>query len=445
MKYFDKFSNAIRLAEGLFEIAVLSTVFYFLWLFVYDVSFTQTLRGRGAYLLMAVYAVIIYFVFNMTDSFKFGHLKISVIGVSQCIGMFIANVVSYMVLCLMANRMVEILPMLFLTVVDWFICIFLTYWYSAIYHRCHSPRKMLMIYDNDNAIDILDKLNARPDKYSVSTRIKSSVGIEKLKKEIDKYDAILINDVSAKTRNTLVKYCYTKGIRTYIVPKISDIIIGNSEPINLFDTPVKYIDAEPLSPEQRFVKRLLDIVLSLLAIVISSPVMFITALCIKLEDGGPVFFRQDRVTKDEKVFNILKFRSMVVDAEKQGYSLDLRAKDKDPRITKVGSFIRACRIDELPQLFNILKGDMSIVGPRPERVENHNAYKELVPEWILRTKVKGGLTGYAQIYGKYNTTPYDKVRLDLEYIEGYSLMLDLKMMFMTLQVLTKKESTEGFK
>lgn len=401
--------------------------------------------GRGAYVLMGVYAIFIFFVFNMTESFKFGHLRITVICVSQCISMLIVDVVAYMILCLMANRIIEIAPMVLLTVVDWIICIILTYWYSAIYHRYHYPRNMLMVYDNDNAIDILDKLNARPDKYSVNSKIKSTVGIEKIKKEIEKYDAVLINDVNAKTRNSLVKYCYTNGIRTYIVPKISDIIIGNSESINLFDTPVKYIDSEPLNPEQRFAKRLMDIVLSLLAIVVTSPIMIITAVCIKLEDGGPVFFRQDRVTKDEKVFNILKFRSMVVDAEKQGYNLDLRAKDKDPRITRVGSFIRACRIDELPQLFNILRGDMSIVGPRPERVENHNAYKEIVPEWVLRTKVKGGLTGYAQIYGKYNTTPYDKVRLDLEYIEGYSLMLDLKMMFMTLQVLTKKESTEGFK
>ena len=172
--------------------------------------------------------------------------------------------------------------------------------------------------------------------------------------------------------------------------------------------------------------------------------MLIVATAIKLEDGGPVFYKQKRLTKDDREFEILKFRSMVVDAEKGGYRMDMRASDKDPRITKVGNFIRACRIDEFPQILNILKGDMSIVGPRPERLENAKEYQESIPEFTYRTKVKAGLTGYAQIYGKYNTSPYDKVRLDLMYIENYSIFLDIKLIFMTLQILVKPESTEGF-
>ena len=172
--------------------------------------------------------------------------------------------------------------------------------------------------------------------------------------------------------------------------------------------------------------------------------MLVTALAIKLEDGGPVFYKQRRVTRGGEQFDILKFRSMIVDAEKGGYTLSMRAGERDPRITKVGHFIRATRIDELPQLLNILKGEMSIVGPRPERVENVEAYSREMPEWHYREKVKAGLTGYAQVYGKYNTSAYDKLRLDLMYIENYSLMLDIKLIFMTVRILFSKEATEGF-
>ena len=172
--------------------------------------------------------------------------------------------------------------------------------------------------------------------------------------------------------------------------------------------------------------------------------MLAIAIAIKIEDHGPVFYRQKRVTKDGKVFDILKFRSMIVDAEKGGYDLSMRANGKDPRITKVGSVIRAIRVDELPQILNILKGDMSIVGPRPERVENVEEYARDIPEWHLREKVKGGLTGYAQIFGRYNTSPLNKTKLDIMYIENYSLLLDIKLIFLTVRILFSKESTEGF-
>jgi lipopolysaccharide/colanic/teichoic acid biosynthesis glycosyltransferase len=186
----------------------------------------------------------------------------------------------------------------------------------------------------------------------------------------------------------------------------------------------------------------LDLAICLPALVIAAPIMLVVAIAIKLEDGGPVFFKQTRATRDNKTFDILKFRSMIVDAEKEGKSIP--ATDGDPRITKVGRIIRATRLDELPQILNILKGDMSIVGPRPERVEHVEEYTRELPEFSYRLKVKGGLTGYAQIYGKYNTSAYDKLRLDLMYIENYSILLDIKLILMTLRIMLKKESTEGF-
>jgi lipopolysaccharide/colanic/teichoic acid biosynthesis glycosyltransferase len=156
---------------------------------------------------------------------------------------------------------------------------------------------------------------------------------------------------------------------------------------------------------------------------------------------GPVFFKQERVTKDGKHFMILKFRSMIVDAEKDGRPHP--AGEKDDRITHVGSIIRACRVDELPQLFNIFAGDMSIVGPRPERYEHVIKYTQDIPEFKFREKVKGGLTGYAQVYGKYNTSALDKLKLDLTYIANYSVLLDFQIIFETIKILFQKESTEG--
>jgi exopolysaccharide biosynthesis polyprenyl glycosylphosphotransferase len=219
-------------------------------------------------------------------------------------------------------------------------------------------------------------------------------------------------------------------------------VIRGATEICLFDTPLLLVRGRGLTVTQKVIKRALDILLSVIAMIVASPIMLLVALAIKCEDGGPVFYRQDRVTLNGKVFSILKFRSMIVNAEKDGKSQP--ATGRDPRITKVGNIIRATRIDELPQILNILKGDMSIVGPRPERVEHVEKYTQELPEFTYRLKVKGGLTGYAQIYGKYNTSAYDKLRLDLMYIENYSILLDIKLILLTIRIILKKESTEGF-
>ena len=184
----------------------------------------------------------------------------------------------------------------------------------------------------------------------------------------------------------------------------------------------------------------MDIIISGAGLLVASPVMLIEALAIKLEDGGPVFFRQPRMTKDGKVFDVLKFRTMIVDADKDVKRL---ASQNDDRITKVGKFLRKTRMDELPQFINILKGDMSIVGPRPEQVEITEKYVEVLPEFRYRLKVKAGLTGLAQIQGKYNTTPRDKLIFDLIYIEQYSIWVDIKLILQTVKVLFKSDSTEG--
>ncbi|WP_185750434.1 sugar transferase [Butyrivibrio sp. AE3003] len=197
-----------------------------------------------------------------------------------------------------------------------------------------------------------------------------------------------------------------------------------------------------ISGGQRILKRVFDLFFSILALIVLSPIFVLVAVAIKLEDRGPVFYKQDRVTIGGKVFGIVKFRSMIEDAEKDGKPIP--AGEDDNRITKVGRFIRATRIDELPQLINIIVGDMSIVGPRPERVEHVEKYTQDIPEFAFRLKVKGGLTGVAQVFGKYNTSPLNKLKMDLYYITNYSLLLDLQIIFETVKILVQKESTEGF-
>ena len=317
-----------------------------------------------------------------------------------------------------------------------------SYVYTVIYHRMYTPKNMVMIYGNEKAVDLKFKMDTRPDKYCITKVMSYEEGYPAIREEIQKHDAVIINDVPAQIRNDIMKYCYTNEVRTYVVPKVSDIISRGAEEINLFDTPLLLVKGTGLNPAQRAIKRLLDILLSLIAMIPGLPIMGVVALCIKLEDHGPVFYRQARVTEGGRVFDILKFRSMIVNAEKDGRSIP--ATEHDPRITKVGHIIRATRIDELPQIINIFRGDMSWVGPRPERVQHMEEYSKDVPEFVLRTKVKGGLTGYAQIYGRYNTSAYDKLRLDLMYIENYSIFLDIKLILMTIQIMLKKESTEGF-
>ena len=440
---FDEIKHTLRKIEGIIEVTALTAIYYFLWYFAYDVPTMHNFSGNGKWLLMGIYAFLTLILFLYCDSFKFGHLKLTDIVISQWISILIINCVTYFQLCLIANTMLNIVPILILTGIDIVISFVLPYIFTVIYHQFSIPKRMVMIYGSENAVTLETKMNIRDDKYKIVKKIScDEFSYREIIREIGKYDAVVINDVDAKIRNDLLKYCYKNSIRTYLVPKLSDIIYSGGEEITLFDTPLKLVKGRGLTPAQRFVKRTFDLILSGIAAIPTLIITLFVAIAIKAEDRGPVFYRQKRVTKDGKTFDILKFRSMIVDAESDGKPHP--ATDNDDRITKVGKVIRAMRIDELPQIFNILKGDMSIVGPRPERVEHCEKYGAEIPEFEFRNKVKGGLTGFAQIYGKYNTSALDKLRLDLMYIENYSLILDIKLILMTIRIMFKKESTEGF-
>ena len=435
---YEDMKGFVRVAETFLEVVILTLAYYIAWIKGYDLAY---FAYKGKYVLMGVYAVLLYALFLNSECTMFGQLHRGDLIMGQIISVCLVNAITYLQLCLIANGVLSLTPMLVLTAADIVIAIVLIFIYTSLYHRLYAPHDMLLIYGHRRGVELKIKMDTRKDKYNISGLISSDEGFDKIIQEIPKYDAVVLNDVPAQLRNDILKFCYRYRVRTYVSPKLTDIMLRGARNITLFDTPLLLVKGTGLTPAERVAKRAMDILISALALLILSPLMLLVAAAIKLEDGGPVFFRQKRMTRNGREFDILKFRSMVVDAEK--YAGAVLATDNDPRITRVGRTIRPFRIDELPQLINILKGDMSIVGPRPERKVIADEYCKDIPEFAYRLKVRAGLTGYAQIYGKYNTSAYDKLRLDLMYIENYSLLLDLKLMILTIRILFSKESTEG--
>lgn len=434
--------RVIRELESVVEIIILTLIYYFVWrLCYYDKGIFPGYEYKGKYVLMGVYALVMLFMFIILDCFKFGKLKTLDIALGQFIAAFGTDFITYFQLCLIANKMINPLPVIMLFFVQAIAVIVLIKIYDKLHYKLFMPRNMLLIYGSDNALGIKLKMDRRPEKYNINKLISCDEGYEKIVEEIKQHDAVILNDIPAQLRNDILKFCYQENVLVYVVPKISDLLIRGGKNVNLFDTPLISVGQTGISFFERAIKRVIDILFSSVALIAASPIMLAVAIAIKIEDNGPVFYKQDRLTINQKEFEIYKFRSMIPDAEKlTGVVL---ASENDPRITKVGKFIRATRIDELPQIYNILKGDMSVVGPRPERRKYVEEFCQEMPEFAFRTKVKGGLTGFAQVYGKYNTSSYDKLRLDLMYIENYSLMLDIKLMILTVKVMFSKNATEG--
>ena len=297
-----------------------------------------------------------------------------------------------------------------------------------------------MIYDKEDQ-SIYDRiLKYQSDSYDIRKK-ESFSEFSRHMEELENYQCAVGVGLKPEQKEALVKYAYDITKPIYLLPDIYDVIINGGKNVYLVDTPMYMVNNFGPSQLEKIVKRIFDIVFSLVLLVVMSPFLLITALAVKLQDGGPVFYKQTRLTQYGREFEIIKFRSMKVDAEKVGGAQ--LAKENDDRITKVGKFIRATRLDEFPQLFNILKGDMSVVGPRPERPELAAKIEEKLPEFHYRLKAKAGLTGYAQVYGKYNTKLKDKLLFDLIYIEHYSLLMDIRILFLTFKIVFMKESTEG--
>lgn len=451
MRKVETYKRLILLALSGVGILVSVAIFYYFWKTNFSPSITTQTNVPYYYkadlMEIGFYGLILCFLSRMYGGMRIGYLRNAEVVFSQAFATLAANVLIYAELSIMAKKLFiwhMFLIMTLLQIVATIIWNNVAYW---IYKSIFPPRKMLLIHGERPIEGILSKFESRKDKYDIRKCMPITEGIEAAKQEINRgyeageYHAVVIWDVDTQSRNELMKLCYAKSIRVYMMPKITDVIILGAEELHLFDTPILMTREYRLTMEQCFAKRMIDIICSFILLVITSPIMLITAIAIKLYDGGPVLYKQVRCTIDQREFKIMKFRSMITDAEKDGQAR--LATKNDDRITPIGKFIRKCRIDELPQLINILKGDMSFIGPRPERPEIIAQYMELMPEFAYRMKVKAGLAGYAQVYGKYNTTPYDKLKLDLTYIENYSLWLDIQLMLLTLKILFWPDSTEG--
>ncbi len=444
MKKREQYKRMIMFLASALIVALETAIFAYIWFHYYadEEIIGKTFWNKGNFVVIGQYALMIFLFYRIYGGFKVGYLRVFEVLYSQILSVLCVNMITYLQLSLIGRWKFtrHILPLVYMTGIDLVIVIAWVIFMRMIYERIYPPRNMLLIYGTHNPKDLIQKISTREDKYNICEMVHLSWGEEKIKEKIAEYPAVILGDIPSHERNVFLKYCFEKNIRCYSIPKISDILLRNADSIHLFDTTLMLSRNRGLTVEQEFVKRVMDIVFSLVGLVIASPFMLVIAFLIKVYDGGPVFYKQNRLTKDGKVFQILKFRSMKVQSEKKGARLAMK---DDDRITPVGKVLRQIHFDELPQIFNILKGDMSLVGPRPERPEIAQEYLKEIPEFNYRLKVKAGLTGYAQVYGKYNTTPYDKLKLDLTYIETYSVVQDIKLLMLTFKILFQKENTEG--
>ena len=341
---------------------------------------------RGNWVMVLIYGILLTFFMSTYGGFKIGYLKNGNLIYSQIISVLFANIVTYLQIAVIDRRFVNPVYLLPMTAAEIAFIVMWTMIFQTGYRRVFPPRRMLFIEGDRKDYHLMDKMNARDDKYQICEAISYKCEMKEIKNKIDQYDAVVLGDMPSHERNLLLKYCYVSEIRSYSVPKISDVLLRSSDELNIFDTPLMLSRNMGLSIEQQWIKRAEDLVISALMMILFSPVFLIAAIGIKCTDWGPIFYKQERLTKDGKKFMIYKFRTMIVDAEKT--SGPVLATDRDPRILPIGRLLRATRLDELPQIVNILKGEMSVVGPRPERPDLAAEIEKDVPEFGYRLKVK---------------------------------------------------------
>ena len=430
----------IRLLK-LANVALVTLPFTLVWLLYYIrmvLMYPSVYRASG---IIVMFVVLYAFFGRAYEAFLVSLKRVSDMFYAQALSILFADGFMFLVMWLMSNRFPDLPPavgaMAAQIVLSALWCWGANRWYYAHYAR----QKTGVIFDMRRDVEDMFGQYNMEQKFDVQFTCSVEECLNR-PEMLDDLTSVFLCGVHSHERNIILKYCVANGIVVYIIPRVGDVIMSGAKKIHLFHLPMLRVDRYNPNPEYTLAKRVLDVVLSVFLLTLFSPILLVTAVAIKLQDGGPIFYRQTRLTKDGKEFRMMKFRSMVVTAEDDGVAR-LSTGKEDDRITKVGRFIRACRIDELPQLFNVLGGSMSLVGPRPERPEIAAEYEKEMPEFALRLQARAGITGYAQVYGKYNTSPYDKLQMDLMYISRPSLIEDLKILFATFQIIFQKESTEG--
>lgn len=411
------------------------------WYGYYTFHVAMPLGWSGKLVVVLLYAALYIALGNVYEAFQISSQKIASIVFSQMLAAMIADGLIYLLICLLAKRFCSLIPGIAAIAGQLVVSALWTFCAQKWYYKTFPPLATAIVYDMRPGIEEMIREDNLEKKYNV----KITLDVQKCLKNMEvlrQMDVVFLGGIHSHERNKILKYCVEHDIDVFVLPRVGDLMMDAARPTHMFHLSVLKVGRSMASPEYLFIKRAMDIVLSLIALLITSPFFLVISAAIKATDGGPVFYKQCRLTKDGKRFDIIKFRSMKVDAEKDGVAR-LSTGETDDRITPVGRVIRKFRLDELPQLINILKGDLSICGPRPERPEIAAQYCETLPEFALRLQVKAGLTGYAQVYGKYNTSPYDKLQMDLMYIAHQGILEDLKLMLATVKVLFIPESTEG--
>ena len=396
----------------------------------------------GNYIVIILYAAYLYFLCKIYHAFKFGSLNISEIILSWILCLLVTNILQYLMLSLLQSELLPAGGFLMVLAAQLILIIPLTILNEKLYYYLNPVQKTIIVYGKGGkASGYRDVLEKHRKKFEISRVISQKETFDTLRHLIEESDSVFFLDVDDNIREKLLEHCFRYNKRAYILPTFSGVLLNTAEISWISDTPMFL----PKSPEpdmgSRFIKRCMDVSISLVTIAALSWLMIITWAAIILYDRHKAIYNQVRMTRGGKLFTLYKFRSMHPDAEDDGVPR-LTSKD-DKRITPIGRFIRKTRIDELPQLFNVLGGSMSLVGPRPERPEIAKQYEEKYPNFMLRTKVKAGITGFAQIHGRYNLAPDEKLFLDIMYIEKFSIWQDFKLMLQTLTVLFKPSSTEG--
>ncbi|MDY4060362.1 sugar transferase [Anaerovoracaceae bacterium SGI.195] len=441
-KYRRDVNELMLIIEVCFELVVFTLIF---WTFIgkHIIDLSPDMHVNLDLGIIIIYVLLEVVLIMAMEGFAWNRLKLTDIIASQLIAVLLGNVAIFAYIYAI-ERQVHVRNFLLMCVVDAFVILALVYAYNRLYRYVNPVKKIIMVYGTPNALKFKYEANKRLSKYNIAKSISASNKIDVLIETIEAYECVLLNDIPAKKRNDILKFCYCNGIDVYFAPKISDILTRASCDINLIDTPLLYLDCNVsrLSIRQRIMKRLLDLILCAIFFVPFNILIILCSIAIVIDDGFPIFFSQKRITKDNCEFNLIKLRSMTVSNDINDYVS--KTVDRDRRITRVGAFIRRFHIDELPQIYNVIKGDMSFVGPRPENKRNYEEYIKAVPEFSFRNKFKSGITGYAQIYGRYNSSPYDKLRLDLIYMENYSLLMDLKILLRTMRIFFKKDTLEPF-
>lgn len=422
------------------NIVLLMIPFLICWTLYYEPRTTTVGSKQVSVLVMITFFFICYYFGQRLDCFRVSILQIRDVIFGEVLATMITDVIMYILIWMLSIHLPNLIPGLITWGGQCVIGVIWAFVMHQSYFSTHPPLRTIVIYDERMGMENLIHTYGLEKRFNIKTVYPVESIMDKLE-VMEEFDAAFLCGIHSRERNIILKHCINHKIKLFMIPRIADVMMRGSEQIHMLHLPILKTQRYKPSIEYQIIKRTMDIVVSGIATIVLSPLFLITAIAVK-SDGGLAFYKQKRLTKDGKVFEILKFRSMRVDAEKYSGAV-LSAGENDPRITKVGRIIRACRLDELPQLLNILKGDMSLVGPRPERPELQKEIEKEVPEFGLRLQAKAGLTGYAQVYGKYNTTFYDKLLMDLMYISKPSILEDFTIMLATVKILTSKESTEG--